>query len=44
MEWLKLEIFVPESHLQALRKALQSSEAGHIGNYETSLQSSMLMP
>lgn len=31
----KLEIFIPESHLSALRKALQSVDAGHIGNYDS---------
>lgn len=31
---LKLEIFIPESALSALRTALQSVDAGHIGNYD----------
>ena len=30
----KLEIFVPESHLNAIEKALWSVDAGHIGNYD----------
>lgn len=30
----KLEIFIPESHLEALRAALQSVDAGHIGAYD----------
>lgn len=34
---LKLEIFVPESHLSGLRSALQSVGAGRIGNYDSCL-------
>lgn len=30
----KLEIFVPESHLEAVQEALWSVDAGHIGNYD----------
>ena len=30
----KLEIFVPESHLEAVRQALASVDAGHIGQYD----------
>ena len=30
----KLEIFIPESHLEPLRKALLAVDAGHIGNYD----------
>lgn len=33
----KLEIFIPESHLEVLRTALQSVDAGHIGNYDSCL-------
>ena len=33
----KLEIFLPESHLQALRAALQSVDAGHLGTYDSCL-------
>lgn len=33
----KLEIFIPESHLKALQKALQEADAGHIGNYDSCL-------
>ena len=36
-EYLKLEIFIPETHLQKLREALQSADAGHIGNYDSCL-------
>ncbi len=31
----KLEIFIPETHLKALQKALQEVDAGHIGNYDS---------
>lgn len=31
----KLEIFIPGSHLSALQKALQSVDAGHIGQYDS---------
>ena len=33
----KLEIFVPESHLEAVRQALWSADAGHIGDYDRCL-------
>ena len=33
----KLEIFLPESHLEPLRKALQGVDAGHIGRYDSCL-------
>lgn len=32
--YCKLEIFIPESHLAELQEALQSVDAGHIGNYD----------
>lgn len=34
-QYLKLEIYIPETHLQQLQKALQSVDAGHIGNYDS---------
>ena len=34
---LKLEIFIPESHLSYLHSALQSVGAGRIGNYDSCL-------
>ena len=37
MECCKLEIFIPESHLRALQKALFDVDAGHIGNYDSCL-------
>lgn len=35
--YCKLEIFLPPSHLEALRQALQSVDAGHIGRYDSCL-------
>lgn len=32
--YYKLEIFVPESHFEAVRSALFSVDAGHIGGYD----------
>lgn len=33
-EYCKLEIYIPEAHLEPLRKALLSVDAGHIGRYD----------
>ena len=33
----KLEIFVPEDYFAAVRQALWSVDAGHIGEYDLSL-------
>ncbi len=35
--YCKLEIFLPEPHLPALREALRSVDAGHIGRYDSCL-------
>ena len=35
--YYKLEIFIPETHFPALQRALQSVDAGHIGNYDSCL-------
>lgn len=35
--YCKLEIFLPESHLEAVREALWSVDAGHIGRYDRCL-------
>lgn len=35
--YAKLEIFVPESHLDQVREALRSVDAGHIGRYDSCL-------
>lgn len=34
-EYCKMEIFVPETHLSEIQKALQKVDAGHIGNYDS---------
>ncbi len=39
----KLEIYIPESHFEELRKALQSVDAGHIGNYDCCLSYSRVI-
>lgn len=43
MGYIKLEIFIPETHLPQLQKALQEVDAGHIGNYDTCLSYSPVM-
>ncbi|MGI5963878.1 MAG: divalent cation tolerance protein CutA [Lawsonibacter sp.] len=35
--YCKLEIFIPESHLEPLRQVLQREDAGHIGQYDSCL-------
>jgi hypothetical protein len=42
-EYIKLEIFIPETHFGALQSALQSVDAGHIGNYDSCLSYSRVM-
>ena len=37
IQYLKLEIFIPATHFRILQKALQSADAGHIGNYDSCL-------
>lgn len=41
--YCKLEIFIPESHLELLQKALQSVDAGHIGKYDGCMSYSPVM-
>lgn len=36
-KYVKLEIFIPESHFRMLQEALQRVDAGHIGNYDSCL-------
>ena len=36
-QYVKLEIFIPETHFSQLRSALQAVNAGHIGNYDSCL-------
>ena len=35
MEYCKLEIFIPESHLRVLQETLRDCGAGHIGKYDS---------
>ena len=35
MEYCKLEIFIPESHLRVLQETLRACGAGHIGKYDS---------
>ena len=43
ISYLKLEIFIPKTHLSELQSALQSVDAGHIGNYDSCLSYSPVM-
>ena len=36
-QYCKLEVFIPETHLPALQKALQAADAGHIGKNDCCL-------
>ena len=42
-DYIKLEIFIPEPPFAALQSALQSVDAGHIGNYDSCLSYSHVM-
>ena len=42
-DYIKLEIFIPETHFEVLQTALQSVDAGHIGNYDSCLSYSHVM-
>lgn len=37
VSYCKLEIFIPETHLEVLRNALRSVDAGRMGNYDSCL-------
>lgn len=41
--FLKLEIFLPETHLPALEETLRRVDAGHIGAYDSCLSYSRVM-
>lgn len=43
VSFLKLEIFIPETHFAALQSALREADAGHIGNYDCCLSYSPVM-
>lgn len=36
-EYCKIEIFIPATHFEALQKALQEVDAGHVGVYDSCL-------
>ena len=36
-KYLKLEIYIPQTHFRQLQKTLQEVDAGHIGNYDSCL-------
>ena len=36
-KYCKLEIFIPETHFEALQRALQEVDAGHFGKYDSCL-------
>ena len=42
-QYLKLEIFIPETHFPALQTALQNVDAGHIGKYDCCLSYSKVI-
>lgn len=42
-QYVKLEIFIPQTHLSVLQAALQSVDAGHIGKYDSCLSYSPVM-
>ena len=42
-KYCKLEIFIPETHITQLQKALQSVDAGHIGKYDSCMSCSQLI-
>ena len=33
-KYVKMETYIPETHLKGLQKALQEAKAGHVGNYD----------
>ena len=41
-KYCKLEIFIPETHYFGATEALQSVDAGHIGNYDSCMSCSQL--
>ena len=42
-QYYKMEIFLPVSHLDAIRRALQEADAGHIGNYDSCMSYSRVI-
>lgn len=37
LNYFKLEIFIPETHLKLLQQTLQKADAGHFGKYDSCL-------
>ena len=44
MNFCKLEIFIPETHLEILQETLTECGAGHIGKYDSCLSYSRVRP
>lgn len=42
-QYVKLEIFIPRTHMAPLQEALRSVDAGHIGKYDCCLSYSPVM-
>lgn len=42
-KYIKLEIYIPETHFRELQTTLQKVDAGHIGNYDSCLSYSKVM-
>jgi hypothetical protein len=42
-KYIKLEIFIPETHFKELQLCLQRIDAGHIGNYDSCLSYSKVI-
>ena len=43
MDYCKLEIFIPETHLAVLQETLRECDAGHLGNYDACLSYSRVI-
>ena len=43
MDYCKIEIFIPESHLALLQETLRKCDAGHIGNYDSCMSYSRVV-
>ncbi len=43
IKYCKLEIFIPETHMEELKNALYGADAGHIGKYDRCLSYSKVM-
>ena len=43
MDYCKIEIFIPESHLEILQETLRNCGAGHIGKYDSCMSYSRVV-